>query len=85
MVVSEEEFGFAVALVAAFLRAGLFLSRGVAFCSNIPIREVVGRIDLVSSKRSSLSPALKPAEPGLQPGDNLVKLFCSFNVAAADD
>jgi hypothetical protein len=39
---------FTVALVAGLLRAGFFLLCGAAFCSNIPIKDVVGGIEMVS-------------------------------------
>ena len=72
---SAEAGGFTIALVADLLSAGLFPVCGAAFCSNMPINDVVGGIELVSRTCSSLPLELKLlTEPEPRPGLRLVKL-----------
>ena len=82
---SGDRGGLTVALVADLLRAGPFPVCDTAFCSNMPIKEVVGGIELVSRTCSSLPLELKlRIELGDRPGERLVKLDC-FRSAAADN
>jgi hypothetical protein len=74
--------GRTVVVVADLLRAGLFSVCGAAFCSNMPIKDVVGGIELVSRTCSSLPLELKLlTEPGDRPGERLVKLDCFLRAA----
>jgi hypothetical protein len=82
---SGDGSGLTVALVADLLRVGPFPVCDAAFCSNMPIKEVVGGIELVSRTCSSLPLELKLLiELGDRPGERLVKLNC-FRSAAADN
>ena len=75
--------GCKVALVADLRRPGRFPVIGTAFCSNMPTKDVVGGIELVSRTCSSLSLELTLlTDPGDLPGENLVKLEWFLSAAA---